>query len=109
MLQQSVMSFASKDTGYRFPKSIIRFNNSNRIDTDHPTQKPLELFEYLIRTYTQPADLVCDFCCGSGTTALAARNLNRNYIVGDITPQYVEVARRRLAQPFTPMFAELAG
>lgn len=94
------------ENGDRYPKTVLYFDTDKG---DHPTQKPVALYEYLIRTYTQPADLVVDFCCGSGTTALAARHLNRNYIVGDITPQYVEVARRRLAQPWTPMFAELTA
>lgn len=86
-------------TGY--PDSVLEFANGNNFN-DHPTQKPLELFEYLILTYTQPNALVVDFCCGSGTTALAARNLDRRFIVGDITPEYVAIARNRLVQPFTP-------
>jgi len=98
------------NTGSRYPTSILKFANSN-YESNHPTQKPVALYEYLIRTYTQPDNLVVDFCCGSGTTALAARNLGRRFIAGDITLEYVNVARR-LAQPWTPqMFleAELAG
>ena len=71
----------------------------------HPTQKPVALFEYLIRTYTQPGEVVFDPCVGSGTTALAARNCGRQFIVGDMLDEYVQVARERLAKPYTlPMF-----
>jgi site-specific DNA-methyltransferase (adenine-specific) len=81
------------------PQSIIKFNNEQ--GTQHPTQKPVALFEYLIRTYTQPGEVVFDPCVGSGTTALAARNTGRNYIVGDNSAEYVEIARKRLAAPYT--------
>lgn len=90
-----------------YPESIIGIDNDHNLDA-HPTQKPVALYEYLIRTYTQAGQLVVDFCCGSGTTALAARNLQRDFIAGDITAEYVEIARRRLAMPFTPnMFIDL--
>jgi site-specific DNA-methyltransferase (adenine-specific) len=76
----------------------------------HPTQKPVKLFSYLIRTYTQPGELVFDPTCGSGTTALAAREEGRRFIVGDSSAHYVDIARRRLAQPYTPnMFAAQAS
>lgn len=94
-------------TGDRYPKTIIEFDIENG---DHPTQKPVALYEYLIRTYTQPSGLVVDFCAGSGTTAIAARNLGRTFIAGDQSAEYCDVARKRLAMPFTPLlFTELAG
>lgn len=90
--------------GERYPKSVIEFNIEKGL---HPTQKPIGLYEYLIRTYTQPSDLVVDFCCGSGTTAVAARNLGRQWIACDTSDNYVKMARKRLAMPFTPlMFPE---
>lgn len=74
--------------------------------TQHGTQKPVALFAYLIRTYTRPGELVLDPTCGSGTTAIAARNEGRRFICGDSDPGYVQIARDRLAQPYTvPMFA----
>lgn len=92
-----------------YPRNVLYFPKDDA-ETEHPTQKPLALYDYLIRTYTQPGDLVVDFCCGSGTTALAARNLNRAFVAGDITPAYVDVARKRLALPFTPpLFTELTA
>lgn len=91
------------DVGY--PQSIIHIPNQQQYY--HPTQKPIALFEYLIRTYTQAGEVVFDPCVGSGTTALAARNTGRNYIVGDSSAEYVQVARDRLAKPYTlPMFNE---
>jgi len=78
------------NTGYRHPRSVFRFQNQIGL---HPTQKPVALYEYLINTYTQPGELVVDFCCGSGTTAVAARNLSRRYIVGDLSEEYCTIAR----------------
>ena len=92
--------------GQRYPQSVLHFGNGNN-NSGHPTQKPVALFEYLIRTYTAPGDLVVDPFVGGGTTALAARNTGRHYICGDNMLEYVEGARRRLAEPYTlPMFPE---
>lgn len=91
----------------RYPTSVIRFPNSN-YQSIHPTQKPVALFEYLIRTYTQPGEVVLDPCIGSGTTAVAARQTGRHFIGGDITLEYVDIARARLAKPYTPpLFLEV--
>lgn len=81
--------------GDRYPVSVIEFSNDNHASL-HPTQKPVALFEYLIRTYTDPGNVVFDPTCGSGTTAIAARNTDRHFICGDISAEYVEVARKRL-------------
>ena len=62
----------------------------------HPTQKPVALFEYLIKTYTNEGDLVLDNCAGSGTTGVACKNLNRNYILIEKEPEYVEIINERL-------------
>lgn len=93
-----------------YPRSVITFANTNRGDGYlHPTQKPVALFEYLIRTYTQAGDVVLDPTCGSGTTAIAARNTGRNFICGDSSAEYVAVARKRLDAPYTlPMLLETA-
>ena len=94
-------------TPLKMPKSILTVSSANKTNNQHPTQKPVALFEYLIRTYTQPGNVVFDPVVGSGTTAIAARNTGRNYIVGDSSAEYVQVARDRLAQPYTmPMFTE---
>jgi site-specific DNA-methyltransferase (adenine-specific) len=87
-----------------FPKAILRFPNASHVDRLHPTQKPVDLFRYLIRTYTEVGQVVFDPCVGSGTTAIAAREEGRSFIVGDSSLEYVEIARARLAAPYTPSF-----
>ena len=66
----------------------------------HPTQKPLLLIEDLVKTYTNENDLVLDFCMGSGTTALAAKKNNRNYIGSEISAEYCKIAEERLKQEY---------
>ena len=91
----------------RYPMSYLYFATETGL---HPTQKPVALFRYLIRTYTQPGELVLDPTCGSGTTGVAARQEARHFIIGDSSAEYVEVARRRLAEPYTiDMFAGIAS
>lgn len=78
----------------RYPTSIKRFQrNNNKI---HPTQKPVALFEYLIKTYTKEEDLVLDNCMGSGTTGVACVNLNRNFIGIELDPEYFKIAEKRI-------------
>lgn len=78
-----------------FPKSILPFNSERG---DHPTQKPVALYEYLIRTYTNEGDTVLDFCMGSGTTGCAAVRTNRNFIGIEREANYFEIAERRIAE-----------
>jgi site-specific DNA-methyltransferase (adenine-specific) len=87
------------------PDTFLKFQNGDQSDKVHPTQKPVALFRYLIRTYTQPGDVVLDPTCGSGTTALAAREEQRHYICGDSSAEYVAVAQKRMDAPYTlPLF-----
>ena len=80
-----------------YPKSIIEFNNSdNRERGLHPTQKPVALCEYLIKTYTDEGDTILDNCIGSGTTAVAAINTNRNYTGFELDNHYCEIANERI-------------
>lgn len=64
----------------------------------HPTQKPLKLFRSIINDYTEKNNLVLDCYVGSGTTAVACKQLNRNFICGDISQEYVDIANKRLCQ-----------
>lgn len=86
-----------------YPKSVFRFISDK--ECLHPTQKPVELYRYLVMTYSLPNELIVDFCCGSGTTAVAAASLNRNFIVGDTDAGYCAAARKRLAMVTPDMFA----
>lgn len=83
-----------KNTGTRYPKSIIKFNRAT--NTIHATQKPIPLFEYLIKTYTNEGDLVLDNCMGSGTTAVACINTNRNYIGFEKDPTFYKKSLERI-------------
>ena len=79
-------------TGY--PKSILKYDRENGL---HPTQKPVELFEYLIKTYTNEGNLVLDNCAGSGTTGIACLNTNRNYILMEKEEKYFETINKRIS------------
>ena len=70
---------SSINEGIYYPSDILDFSHSNQ-DSMHPTQKPVALFEYLIKTYTNEGELVLDNCSGSGTTAIACMNANRRFI-----------------------------
>ena len=84
-----------RDTGLRYPKSVQKFKNPNNRSV-HPTQKPVPLMEYLIRTYTHPGETVLDFTMGSGTTGVAARRLARYFIGIELDPGYFEIAKKRI-------------
>jgi site-specific DNA-methyltransferase (adenine-specific) len=79
----------------RVPSSWQKFNVEVGL---HPTQKPVALFEYLIRTYTNEGEIVLDNCIGSGTTAIAAHNTGRFFIGIEKEEKYVEIARKRIAE-----------
>ena len=83
----------------KYPKSIIEVSNANQKDKGHPTQKPVALFEYLIKTYTNEGDTVLDNVAGSGTTGVACKNLNRNYILIEKEQEYIEIIKARLSLP----------
>lgn len=80
-----------------FPKNIIEFSNANQNEKEHPTEKPIELLEYLVKTYTNENDMVLDNTCGSGTLNLACLKLNRKSIGIEKERQYYDVAVRRLS------------
>ena len=86
---------------HRYPTNIIDISNANKRETVHPTQKPVALFEYLIRTYTNEGEIVLDNCIGSGTTAVAAINTGRKFIGIEQEPKYVEIARKRIADAYS--------
>ncbi len=80
----------------RYPRSVITFSSDKQTSCLHPTQKPLSLIEYMIKTYTNEGDLILDNCAGSGTTGLGAKNLNRNYIMMEQDPEHYETACKRV-------------
>ena len=82
--------------GDRYPLSYLFFNKIEH--TLHPTEKPIKLFRFLIKTYTKEGDLVFDNCMGSGTTAVACKQLNRKWLGCEINPDYIKIINKRLQQ-----------
>jgi len=81
-----------------YPKTILKFSKPSSRDSVHPTQKPVALMEYLIKTYTNEGDLVLDFTAGSGTTGVACRNTGRDFIMIEKEQKYVDICNERLQQ-----------
>jgi len=84
-------------TDEAYPTSILEFSNRKE-KSFHPTQKPVALFEYLIKTYTNEGDLVLDNCIGSGTTAIACIKTNRRFIGMELEQKYVDIANKRIGE-----------
>jgi len=81
----------------RFPISVQKISSEGMDKGNHhPTQKPVALFEYLIKTYTNEGDLVLDNCAGSGTTGVACKNLNRQFILIEKEQEYIDIINKRL-------------
>jgi DNA modification methylase len=89
----NVIKTQTVNEGTRNPRSIIQFQRETGF---HPTQKPVALFEYLIKTYTNEGDLVLDNCAGSFTTAIACENLKRHWICIEKEAEYVAIGKKRI-------------
>lgn len=95
---------AKSDKNYnpkkRYPKNIIKYSKYNKecnqLNRVHPTQKPVEILEYLIKTYTNEGDLVLDFTMGSGSTGVACINTNRKFIGIELDKNYFDIAKNRM-------------
>lgn len=100
---QSRPSFGSE----YYPTNLLEISNANRSEKEHPTQKPVALMEYLIRTYTNPGETVLDFCMGSGTTGVACALTGRSFIGIESDPNYFAIAKRRIEETsaLPPLFA----
>jgi len=94
MLNRKLPAKRKKDNGLRYPRSVINFKSSpNKV---HPTQKPVALMEYLIKTYTNELETVLDFTMGSGSTGVACCNLNRDFIGIELDKDYFKIAEQRI-------------
>lgn len=80
----------------RFPRQLLTYSSDKQTCYLHPTQKPLELMEYLVKTYSNENDLVLDFTMGSGTTGVACKKLNRNFIGIELDENYFKIAKERI-------------
>ena len=96
-LSKGLKPFKQVNCGFRFPKTIHLFKRDFSAQSrQHPTQKPVALMEYLIKTYTNEGEKVLDFTCGSGTTGVAAKNLNRDFIGIEMDEGYFNIAKERI-------------
>lgn len=80
----------------KYPTNLLTFSNASQRGKVHPTQKPVALLEYLIKTYTQENETVLDFTMGSGSTGVAAKNLNRSFIGIELDEKYFNIAKERI-------------
>ena len=87
----------NKTYDYKNPVTLISYRKIRK-GSIHPTQKPVALFEYLIKTYTNEGETVLDNCMGSGTTAIACINTNRNYIGFELDEEYYNLANERISK-----------
>ena len=85
-----------RDNGLRYPLQIVQIKRDILKSNLHPTQKPIELLEYLIKTYSNENDIVLDFTMGSGTTGVACKKLNRNFIGIEKDEKYFDIAYERI-------------
>jgi site-specific DNA-methyltransferase (adenine-specific) len=84
------------DSTERYPRSVVKFKSDNQREKIHQNQKPVALFEYLIKTYTNEGDLVLDNCAGSGTTAIACLRTDRDYILMEQEQKYFDIIKQRI-------------
>jgi len=101
-ITQSESIYPNNVDDMKYPKTIQKFSNDNK--AVHPTQKPVALMEYLIKTYTNKQELVLDFTIGSGTTAVAAIQTHRNFIGIEKEQKYVDIARQRIKNAEPELF-----
>lgn len=94
--EQEKKVFEYKDTGWRYPTQVWKYQRDCLTSNLHPTQKPLLLCEDLIKTFSNEGDVVLDNCMGSGTTCVACINTGRHYIGFELNEQYFDVARNRI-------------
>jgi len=96
----------SISNGERYPVSILEYSFADRKSAVHPTQKSVELYEYLIRTYTNAGETVLDICMGSGTTGVAAVQTGREFIGIEKERKYFVIAEKRIGSAHPPLFTE---
>lgn len=94
--KNGIYKHKERDTSKRYPFVTLKFNSVKGNEKKHPTQKPVDLLEYLIKTYTNEDDTVLDNCMGSGSTGVACVNTNRNFIGIELDENYFKIAEQRI-------------
>lgn len=95
-IYSKAINLSDYDSTERYPISVLYFESDKHVCSLHPTQKPVALFEYLIKTYTNKGAVVLDNCAGSGTTAIAAMNTERNFICFEKSEEIFNAAAWRI-------------
>ena len=95
-ITNNVVKKQTKNNGTRYPRSIQKFNTDKSKGSLHPTQKPVALLEYLIKTYTKEGETVLDNCMGSGSTGVACINTNRKFIGIELDSNYYNITKQRI-------------
>ena len=96
VIRSTITNVITDNKGTRLPNNVLYYNRDK--DKVHPTQKPVALLEYLIKTYTKENELVLDNCMGSGSTGIACLNTNRNFIGIELENDYFNIAKERISQ-----------
>ena len=100
-VRSKIESVTTVNTGQRYPKALIDFKpDSKKL---HPTQKPVALLEYLIKTYTSKGALILDNCMGSGSTGVACKRLGRDFIGMELNEDYFKLAKERIEGTRVPL------
>ena len=99
--REDVGGYTTESDGKRYPKNLIKFNRDK--DKLHPTQKPLELLNYIVKTYSNKGDIILDNTMGSGTTCLSAKQLGRKYIGIELDENYFNIAKERIKNTEYPI------
>lgn len=89
-------SVSKNESGDRYPVNLLEFSTGDHTNILHPTQKPVALLEYLIKTYTNPGELVLDNCMGSGSTGVACVHTDRDFIGMELDEHYFQIAKERI-------------
>ena len=94
--KQTKAVHVKNENGLRYPRSVIYFKTAESEGKLHPTQKPISLMEYLVKTYSDENNVILDPCMGSGTTGVACKNTNRKFIGIELEKEYFNTAKKRI-------------
>ena len=100
----TVTTGRANTSNVKYPSSVIKIKSTDSTKNLHPTQKPIQLLEYLIKTYTLEGETVLDNCIGSGSTAVACLNTNRNFIGIEKDDKYFGIAKKRIEEAQQVLF-----
>lgn len=92
------------DSTDRYPVDVLQYSTGDKAKRLHPTQKPVDLLEYLVKTYTNPGETILDNCMGAGSTGIACMNTGREFVGIELDPEYYQIAKERIEQHVENIF-----